>query len=201
MLVSNLGELICIDDKIGIVLWKNDYVRRSLNDTYNDYWLYYDKDGITWVITHSTGTYIHVPQDNRWYTSLTELMRANAYTADGISFVQVHPTFLYESVWNLILVGLMLAVTFRGAGAGKKTGPFGKRFDGQIFCMYLTGYGLGRFWIEGLRTDQLCFPGTGLAVSQLLSAVLFIAGTVGMAAGFRAGKKAGRETQCRLSAS
>ena len=79
LLVSNLGELICIDDKIGIVLWKNDYVRRSLNDTYNDYWLYYDKDGITWVITHSTGTYIHVPQDNRWYTSLTELMRAKGF--------------------------------------------------------------------------------------------------------------------------
>jgi len=79
LVVSNLGELMCIDDKNGIVLWKNDYVRRSLNDTYNDYWLYYDKDGITWVITHSTGTYIHVPQDNRWYTSLTELMRAKGF--------------------------------------------------------------------------------------------------------------------------
>ena len=79
LLVSNLGELMCIDDKNGRVLWKDNYVRRSLNDTYNDYWLYYDKDGITWVITHSTGTYIYVPQDKRWYTSLTELMRAKGF--------------------------------------------------------------------------------------------------------------------------
>lgn len=86
LVVSNLGELMCIDDKNGVVLWRNDYVRRSLNDTYNDYWLYYDKDGITWVITHSTDTYIHVPQDNRWYTSLTELMRAKGFedVPDGI---------------------------------------------------------------------------------------------------------------------
>ena len=79
LLVSNLGELMCIDDVKGKVLWREDYVRRSLNDTYNDYWLYYDKDGITWVITHSTGTYIYVPQDKRWYTSLTELMRAKGF--------------------------------------------------------------------------------------------------------------------------
>lgn len=79
LLVSNLGELMCIDDQRGKVLWRDDYVRRSLHDTYNDYWLYYDKDGITWVITHSTGTYIYVPQDKRWYTSLTELMRAKGF--------------------------------------------------------------------------------------------------------------------------
>ena len=79
LLVSNLGELMCLDDKHGRVLWRDDHVRRSLNDTYNDYWIYYDKDGITWVITHSTGTYIYVPQDKRWYTSLTELMRAKGF--------------------------------------------------------------------------------------------------------------------------
>ena len=79
LVVSNLGELLCIDDQRGKVLWKDDYVRRSLHDTYNEYWIYYDKDGITWVITHSTGTYIHVPEDQRWYTSLTELMRAKGF--------------------------------------------------------------------------------------------------------------------------
>ena len=79
LIVSNLGELICIDDQKGKVLWREDFVRRSLHDAYNDYWLYYDKDGITWVITHSTGTYIYVPQDKRWYTSLTELMRAKGF--------------------------------------------------------------------------------------------------------------------------
>ena len=47
-----------------------------------------------------------------------------------------------------------------------------KKFDGQIFLMYLIGYGLGRFWIEGLRTDQLKIGHTDIAVSQLLSAVI-----------------------------
>ncbi len=79
LLVSNLGELMCIDDEHGVVLWRNDYVRRSLHDTYNDYWIYYDKDDITWVITHSKGTYIYEPSEKRWYTSLTELMRAKGF--------------------------------------------------------------------------------------------------------------------------
>ena len=47
-----------------------------------------------------------------------------------------------------------------------------KRFDGEMLWIYFLGYGVGRFWIEGLRTDQLKVPGTALAVSQLLSATL-----------------------------
>ena len=49
-----------------------------------------------------------------------------------------------------------------------------KKFTGEIFCMYLAGYGLGRVWIEGLRTDQLVIGNTGIAVSQLLAGVLFV---------------------------
>lgn len=58
-----------------------------------------------------------------------------------------------------------------------------KKFDGEVFLIYLLGYGLDRFWIEGLRTDQLLLPKVGLPVSQLLagtivviSAILIIAG-------------------------
>ena len=47
-----------------------------------------------------------------------------------------------------------------------------RKYNGQIFLIYLLGYGLGRAWIEGLRTDQLIFFGTGVAVSQVLSGVL-----------------------------
>ena len=47
-----------------------------------------------------------------------------------------------------------------------------KKFDGEILLMYLFGYGVGRFWIEGLRTDQLLIPNTGIAVSQVLALVL-----------------------------
>lgn len=78
-------------------------------------------------------------------------------TEDGIQYIQVHPTFLYESMWNLCLLLFMLWYRKR------------KRFTGEMLLIYLTGYGIGRAWIEGLRTDQLLIPGTGLAVSQMLS--------------------------------
>ena len=80
----------------------------------------------------------------------------------GVEFIQVHPTFLYESCWNLCLLIFML--WFRKY----------KKYDGQMFWIYLFGYGTGRFWIENLRTDQLILFGTGLAVSQALSLVLIL---------------------------
>ena len=82
---------------------------------------------------------------------------------NGVEFIQVHPTFLYESCWNLCLLLFML--WFRKH----------KQYDGQMLWIYLCGYGLGRFWIESLRTDQLILFGTGLPVSQALSLVLILA--------------------------
>ena len=93
---------------------------------------------------------------------LTDKIRENLVSADGVSYIQVHPTFLYESLWN---VGVVLILLF----AHKH-----KKIDGQIFFLYLICYGLGRIWIEGLRTDQLLVPGIGLPVSQLLSGILII---------------------------
>ena len=78
---------------------------------------------------------------------------------DGVEYIQVHPTFLYESVWNL---GLLLFILWYRRR---------KKFTGEILWIYLAGYGIGRAWIEGLRTDQLLIPGPSLAVSQLLSVV------------------------------
>lgn len=69
-----------------------------------------------------------------------------------------HPTFLYESVWNL--AGFLLLHFY-----SKKH----RHYDGEIFTMYVAWYGLGRGWIEGLRTDSLYLFGTGLRVSQLLA--------------------------------
>ncbi|MBP3729483.1 MAG: prolipoprotein diacylglyceryl transferase [Lachnospiraceae bacterium] len=80
----------------------------------------------------------------------------------GVTYIQVHPTFLYESLWSLMVLVVLLLFTKR------------KKFHGQIFLMYLAGYGLGRFWIEGLRTDQLKIGSTGIAVSQLLSALIVL---------------------------
>lgn len=97
-------------------------------------------------------------------SNITDAMREHMTTLAGVDYIQVHPTFLYESTWNLVLLLLMLLYT-------KK-----KKFDGEIFLMYLVGYGIGRAWIEGLRTDQLQIGSTGIAVSQVLSAVVAVAG-------------------------
>lgn len=85
---------------------------------------------------------------------------------NGVEYIQVHPTFLYESMWNLLVLAFLLWYRKR------------KRFDGEVMLLYLTGYGIGRFWIEGLRTDQLIFFETGIPVSQALSVLLVVASTV-----------------------
>lgn len=79
--------------------------------------------------------------------------------------VYVHPTFLYESLWNLGV--LLFLLWFEKAGR--------RRFDGHCMALYFLLYGLGRFWIEGLRTDSLYLGGTGIRVSQALSLVLVFA--------------------------
>ena len=81
---------------------------------------------------------------------------------NGVEYIQVHPTFFYESCWNLCLLLFML--WFRRY----------KKYDGQMLWIYLLGYGIGRFWTESLRTDQLILFGTGLPVSQALSLVLIL---------------------------
>lgn len=78
----------------------------------------------------------------------------------------VHPTFLYESLWNLILFVILHFWS-------KK-----KPFDGSIFCAYLVWYGTGRFFIEGLRTDSLYLIDNVLRVSQLVSVFAVISGIV-----------------------
>ena len=80
----------------------------------------------------------------------------------GINYIQVHPTFLYEGLWNLGLLIFMLL--FRKH----------KKYDGQLCLLYLGGYGIGRFIIEGIRTDQLLIPNTSIPVSQALGMILFV---------------------------
>lgn len=91
-------------------------------------------------------------------------IRNNAVIIDSATYIQVHPTFLYESAWNLIILIIMLVYSKY------------KKFDGEIILIYFIGYGIGRFWIEGLRTDQLFLWGSPIAISQLLSAAMVIGG-------------------------
>jgi phosphatidylglycerol:prolipoprotein diacylglycerol transferase len=78
----------------------------------------------------------------------------------GDTTVYVHPTFLYESLWNA--VGFVLIHIF-----SKRR----RKYDGQLFLLYLAWYGFGRFWIEGLRTDSLYLFGSSIRVSQLVAVV------------------------------
>lgn len=87
-----------------------------------------------------------------------------ADAAGKVTYYQ--PTFLYESLWNL--VGFIMLHFY-----SKR-----RKFDGEVFLLYLAWYGLGRFWIEGLRTDSLYLFGTGIRVSQLLAIVSFGAAIV-----------------------
>ena len=97
---------------------------------------------------------------------ITQKMWDHVVTVNGVEYIQVHPTFLYESLWN---VGVLLFLFwFRKR----------KKFNGEVFLMYLIGYGLGRIWIEGLRTDQLLLPVVGLPVSQLLSGCRVVGCTI-----------------------
>lgn len=105
-------------------------------------------------------------------SDITELMWENMETIDGVSFIQVHPTFFYESLWCLMVLVLLLLYRKH------------KKFDGEVFLFYVFGYGFGRVWIEGLRTDQLLIPDTVIPVSQLLAGVLVVV-SLGMIMYFR----------------
>ena len=117
---------------------------------------------------------------------VTSAMRENLETVGGTSFIQVHPTFFYESMWCLLLFLLMLVWKRK------------KRFQGEVFLKYLAGYGLGRFCIEFLRTDKLMIPGTSIGISQVISAVMFlICALVAMVEGTMAKKRAARRRRRR----
>lgn len=108
---------------------------------------------------------------------ITEKMWENMEVINGIEFIQVHPTFLYEGLWNLGV--LMFLFWYRGR----------KKFQGELVLWYLVLYGAGRFWIEALRTDQLLIPGIGFPISQLLGLVLAVSGVIVIIIGHQKVKK------------
>ena len=95
-----------------------------------------------------------------------DAMEQMAAAGVNVNFIQAHPTFLYEGIWNLCLLIFMLFYRKR------------KKYSGQMCLIYLGGYGIGRFMIEGLRTDQLLIWHTQIAVSQVLAICLFAFATL-----------------------
>ena len=151
--------LICDTAILGVVIgqaigrWGNFFNREAFgtvcsNKTMFAMRLYFDK----------AFTVDQVPD-----SVLRGMLKMTGENVYRLGYVQVHPTFLYESIGNLCLFALLIYIS-------KK-----KKFDGQIFFTYLLGYGVIRFFVEGLRTDQLQIGKTGIAVSQVLSVVLVVA--------------------------
>lgn len=94
-------------------------------------------------------------------TKLTEDILNNIVTVQGYEYIQVHPTFLYESLLNLANF-IFLMIYFKK-----------RKFEGEVFLLYFLIYGIGRYIIEGLRVDQLVISNSNIAISQLIS-LLFI---------------------------
>ena len=92
---------------------------------------------------------------------------AEAYQAVVSGELGVHPTFLYESLWNLVGLGLLILMAHKW-----------RKVDGQMFLSYMLWYGVGRFFIEGMRTDSLYFFHTSIRTSQLLALVFAVGAAV-----------------------
>lgn len=95
-------------------------------------------------------------------SDVSQMMLNHLVTIDGVDYIQVHPTFLYESLWCLTIFLLLLLCRNR------------KRFNGELFLIYMGGYGIGRFIFEGIRTDKLLIKGTHIPVSQMLAAIFAV---------------------------
>ena len=108
---------------------------------------------------------------------ITEQMCENLEVINGIEFIQVHPTFLYEGMWN---VGVIIFLYLYRKH---------KKFQGELVLWYLVLYGVGRFWVESLRTDQLLIPGIGFPISQLLGAVMAVVGLIAIFVGHKKAKE------------
>ncbi|MDR1801935.1 MAG: prolipoprotein diacylglyceryl transferase [Lachnospiraceae bacterium] len=118
---------------------------------------------------------MRIPLSAARMSDVSDEMLQNAQTIDGMEYIQVTPTFLYESALCLVIFILMLWYAKH------------KKFDGEVFVFYAFCYGVGRFFIEGIRTDQLKIPGTNLPVSQVLAGVaavvclgIILAGRIGL---------------------
>lgn len=121
-----------------------------------------DIGGLGLLIGQSIGRWGNFMNREAFGAQTDSFLRMGLTDASGAT-IYVHPTFLYESVWNAI--GLLILHFY-----SKR-----RKFDGQIFLMYLGWYGLGRMFIEGLRTDSLYVGASNLRVSQLLAGVCFLA--------------------------
>ncbi len=122
---------------------------------------YFDVTGLGLLIGQAVGRWGNFFNREAFGGRCANFLRMDIGQIENGERICNHPTFLYESVWNL--AGLILLHFL-----SKK-----RKFDGQVFLLYLAWYGLGRAWIEGLRTDSLWWG--SFRVSQVLAAVSCLA--------------------------
>ncbi len=104
------------------------------------------------------------------FGTATNLPWAMTIKEGGITYADsVHPTFLYESLWDAL--GIVVLLLYKKH----------KKFNGEVFCAYILWYGLGRFWIEGLRTDSLYLG--ALRISQIVALISVFLGAAAITAG------------------
>ncbi len=120
-----------------------------------------DLGGLGLLIGQSIGRWGNFFNREAFGSTCSNFLRMGLTDASGYT-IYVHPTFLYESLWNALGLLILHLLSKR------------RKYDGQIFVMYLGWYGLGRVFIEGLRTDSLYLPGTNLRVSQLVAGLCVI---------------------------
>lgn len=120
-----------------------------------------DIGGLGLLIGQSIGRWGNFINREAFGSVTDNFLKMGLTDVSGIT-TYVHPTFLYESLWNAL--GLLVLHFF-----SKK-----RKYDGQVFVAYLGWYGLGRMFIEGLRTDSLYFFGTNLRISQLVAGICVV---------------------------
>ncbi|MCL2577513.1 MAG: prolipoprotein diacylglyceryl transferase [Defluviitaleaceae bacterium] len=102
---------------------------------------------------------------------ITDELYQNIISIQGAEYYQVHPTFLYEAFFNFLL--MLALIIYRPR----------KRFNGEIVLYYFLGYGVIRFFVEGLRTDQMIFLDTGLPLNQIGAALFAVVSSALLIAG------------------
>jgi len=112
----------------------------------------------------------------------TEIFCRMGLTNPAGQTIYVHPTFLYEMLWNLACLIFLIIWTKKGK----------RRYDGQYVAIYFFWYGIGRAWIEGLRTDSLYIGNTGIRVSQALSIFLALTALIALMYNARRGHTSDR---------
>ncbi|MFL0727750.1 MAG: prolipoprotein diacylglyceryl transferase, partial [Prochlorococcus sp.] len=122
-----------------------------------------------------------VPTDLPWKLFIPYEVNGVLRRPEGFMNEQYfHPTFLYESLWNLVVFSLLIVLFYRGSKGLMKL-P-----SGALSCIYLIAYSFGRFWIEGLRTDPLCLGALppacegGVRIAQLMSMAMLAIGVIGL---------------------